>query len=236
MPAVRRPARPLTAAALIATASVAALAGCGNAKQASPDVRTPGPAFGSERVPYPAAGLTLLRAPAGWARSAGVPPAVATIATGEATIGIFRYPRTEPLPKTKAQLDAAATALVAAAKARDPTFTEIKRARLKVDGRPAVQIRGTETIDGQPRTVRTTHVYAFGAELVIDAYAPDKDFRRVDKQVFMPLLAGVKLRRPVAPKAATATGGTATGSTTGTGTTTPGTTTAPGKDASKAAG
>ncbi|UTI62585.1 hypothetical protein NBH00_14575 [Paraconexibacter antarcticus] len=231
MPAVRRPARPLTAAALVATASLAALAGCGNAKQASPDVRTPGPAFGSERVPYASAGLTLLRAPAGWARSAGVPPAVATIATGEATIGIFRYPRTEPLPRTKAQLDAAATALVAAAKARDPTFTEIKRARLKVDGRPAVQIRGTETIDGQPRTVRTTHVYAFGAELVIDAYAPEKDFRRVDKQVFMPLLAGVRLRRPATPKpAATTTSGQGT---TGTGTT-PATGT--GTGAAKAAG
>jgi hypothetical protein len=131
-----------------------------------------------------------------------VPPAVVTIATGEATIGIFRYPRTETLPRTKAQLDAAATALVAAAKARDPTFTEIKRARLQVDGRPAVQIRGTETIDGQPRTVRTTHIYAFGAELVVDAYAPEKDFRRVDTEVFRPLLAALRIRAPKTPKPA----------------------------------
>lgn len=192
---------PAVLAAVLAVAGGGLLSGCGNAQQPSPDVRTPGPAFGSEVVPYPQAGLTVRRAPAGWARSGGVPPAVVTIATGEATIGIFRYPRSETLPRTRAQLDAAATALVAAAKARDPTFTEIKRARLKVDGRPAVQIRGTETIDGQPRTVRTTHVYAFGAELVIDAYAPAKDFRRVDTEVFRPLLAALTIRAPKVPKA-----------------------------------
>jgi hypothetical protein len=161
-------------------------------------VATPGPAFGSERVTYPQAGVTLRRAPAGWTRISGAAPAVATIATGQATIGIFRYPRTEPLPKTKGQLEAAATALVAAAKARDPTFTEIKRAQLTIDGQPAVQIRGTETIDGQPRTVRTTHVYAHGAEVVVDAYAPAVDFRRVDAQVFRPLLATIWVRAPKA--------------------------------------
>lgn len=172
------------------------LAGCGNARQMPPDVATPGPAFGSERVTYPQAGLTLNRAPAGWARIAGAAPAVATIATGQATIGIFRYPRTEPLPRTRKQLDAAATALVAAAKARDPSFIEIKRARLKVDGQPAIQIRGTETIDGQPRTVRTTHVYAHGGEIVVDAYAPEASFRRVDAQVFRPLLATLRVSAP----------------------------------------
>lgn len=184
---------PLAALAVVLTV---ALGACGNSRQLAPDVGTPGPAFGSEIAAYPQAGLTLRRAPAGWARTPGEAPAVVTIATGQATIGIFRYPRTEPLPRTARQLNAAATALVAAAKARDPTFKEIKRARLTVDGQPAVQIRGTGTIDGQPRTVRTTHVYAFGAETVIDAFAPEKDFRRVDRTVFRPLLATAKLKAP----------------------------------------
>lgn len=192
-----RPSRSVLAAA-VALACAVPLAGCGNAAQPAPNVRTPGPAFGSEVVRYPAAGLTLRRAPAGWARTTGAAPAVASIVTGEATIGIFRYPRTEPLPRTRAQLDAATDALVAAAKARDPSFTEIKRARLKVDGQPAIQVRGTETINGRPRTVRTTHVYAFGGELVIDAYAPDADFRRVDAQAFRPLLATLRITRPEA--------------------------------------
>jgi hypothetical protein len=182
----------------LAVAFALVLGGCGNERQLSPDVATPGPAFGSERVSYPQAGVTLRRAPAGWTRITGAAPAVATIATGQATIGIFRYPRTEPLPRTKAQLDAAATALIGAAKARDPTFTEIKRARLRVDGQPAIQIRGTQTIAGQPRTVRTTHVYAHGGELVVDAYAPEASFRRVDAQVFRPLLATMRVTAPKA--------------------------------------
>ncbi|MCW3039818.1 MAG: hypothetical protein JWM31_1723 [Solirubrobacterales bacterium] len=190
-PLVRRAAATACAGAVLLTGT-----GCGNQRQPPPDVRTPGPAFGSEVVRYPQAGLTLERAPAGWARTSGVAPAVAGIATGTASIGIFRFPRTEPLPKTRAELDAAATSLIAAAKARDPTFTEIKRGRLRVDGHPAVQIRGTETIAGQPRTVRTTHVYAFGAEVVVDAFAPESDFRRVDSAVFRPLLATLKLGRP----------------------------------------
>lgn len=199
-----RPDQPLRrvaarrAAPAAALAAAVLLAGCGNARQQAPDVRTPGPVFGTEPVTYPAAGITFPKAPSGWARSTAAPPIVATIATGEATIGVFRYPRTEALPKTKAELNAAATALVAAAKARDPSFTEIKRGRLKVDGQPAVQIRGTETIAGQPRTVRTTHVYAFGGEIVVDAYAPEKDFRRVDAQAFRPLVASMKITSPAA--------------------------------------
>lgn len=189
------PAVAPTIAAVVVLA-LTTLAGCGNDRQVPPDVATPGPAFGSEAASYPGAGLTLPRVPAGWARIAGQAPAVVTIATGEAAVGIFRYPRTEPLPVTKAQLDAAVTQLVAAAKARDPTFTEIKRARTTVDGRPAVTVRGTETIDGQPRTVRTTHIYAFGAETVIDAFAPAKDFRRVDAEVFRPLVAAARISRP----------------------------------------
>ncbi len=198
MPLAVRPssARRRRSPSALAVVTAVLVAGCGNDRQPSPDVATPGPAFGSERVVYPEAGLTLERSPAGWARIGGVPPAVVTIATGQATIGIFRYPRTEPLPRTTEQLDAAATALVAAAKARDPTFTEIKRARLKVDGQPAVQVRGTETIDGQSRTVRTTHVYAHGGEIVIDAYAPQDSFRRVDEQVFRPLVATLGVDPP----------------------------------------
>ncbi len=192
------PAAVPTTARLAVAVTCAALAvgGCGNSRQPPPDVATPGPAFGTTTAAFPQAGLTLTKVPAGWARTPGEAPAVVTIATGEATIGVFRYPRTEPLPTTAEALDAAATALVAAAKARDPTFTEIKRARLKVDGHPAVQVRGTETVDGRPRTVRTTHVYAFGAETVIDAFAPEEDFRRVDSEVFRPLIASAKLTAP----------------------------------------
>ncbi len=185
------PARPLPALAALAALAV----GCGNDRTPPPDVFTPGPPLGSNTQSYDTAGLGF-EAPAGWSLAPGQAPLVATMATGRATVSVFRYPRTEPLPRDAASLDAAAEALVGAAKQRDPSFVEIKRARLRVDGRPAVVLRGTETVAGQPRTVRSTHVYAFGGEVVVDAIAPAADFARVDAEVFRPLVRSLELRAP----------------------------------------
>lgn len=172
-----------------------ALGGCGTARQLPPDVTTPGPPIGTTPVSFPKAGLSFAM-PNGWLRTDGQGSLVTTISTGEATIALYRYPRSEALPRTRAELDAALDALVGAAKARDASFTEIKRARLKVDGHPAVQLRGTETVVGRPRTVRSTHVYADGAEIVVDAFAPDRDFRRVDAQVFRGVLRSLQIAKP----------------------------------------
>jgi hypothetical protein len=59
-----------------------------------------------------------------------------------------------------------------------------------------VQLRGTETVVGRPRTVRSTHVYAQRAEIVVDAFAPDQDFRRVDAQVFRDVLRSLRIGKP----------------------------------------
>ncbi len=185
--------RSLFALALCAAALLSA--GCGNDRTSPPDVMTPGPPLGSNTERFDAAGLGF-ESPAGWNLRPGAPPLVATLATGRASISIFRYPRTEPLPTTRATLDAAVEALVGAARTRDPTFVELKRDRLRVDGRPAVVVRGTETVAGQPRTVRSTHIYAFGGELVVDAIAPAPDFKRVDAETFRPLLRSFRLRKP----------------------------------------
>ncbi|MCA1690147.1 MAG: hypothetical protein LC720_06850 [Actinobacteria bacterium] len=67
---------------------------------------------------------------------------------------------------------------------------------MAVARRGAVQLRGLETIDGQRREVRSTHLYADGAEVVIDAYAPPDQFRTVDRGVFHPLLRGLRLAAP----------------------------------------
>lgn len=171
------------------------LSGCGTDRQLPPDVTTPGPPIGTTPVSFPQAGLSFAM-PNGWLRTDGEGALVTTVSTGEATIALYRYPRTETLPRTRAELDAALDALAAAAKARDSTFTEIRRGRLKVDGRPAVQLRGTETVVGRPRTVRSTHIYADAGEIVVDAFAPDRDFRRVDAQVFRPLLRSLQITKP----------------------------------------
>jgi hypothetical protein len=181
--------------AWVLIAATALLAGCGNDRTPAPDVKTPGPPIGTTPARYPQHGIAFT-APGGWRLGRGEAPLVATAQTGQATIAVWRYPRSEPLPRSTAHLRAARDALVSAAKARDATFEAIKTAVTRVAGAPAVQVRATETIDGQPRTVRSTHVYKQGAEIVVDAYAPEKHFRRVDAQVFRPLLRSLRITKP----------------------------------------
>ncbi|MBA2350163.1 MAG: hypothetical protein H0V81_17960 [Solirubrobacterales bacterium] len=180
---------------ITALALAAALGGCGKERTKAPDVATPGPPLGSNASSFPAAGLEFA-APAGWDLQPGTPPLVATITTGRATIAVYRYPRTEPLPRTKGELDDAAAALAGAALQRDTTYKELARGRLEVDGKPAVVLRATETVGDQPRTVRSTHVYAFDGEVVVDAFAPAADFKRVDEEAFRPFVRSLMLSKP----------------------------------------
>jgi hypothetical protein len=180
---------------LLSLLALVALAGCGNDETPAPNTTTPGPALGKEPVSFPEHGITF-DAPAGWNLNRGTPPLIATVATGQATIAIWRYPRNEDLPRTQAELQAARDALVQAARRRDRTFEVIKSAPAEVAGRPAVQIRARQTIEDQPRVVRSTHVYAEGGEVVVDAFAGPDDFRRVDREVFRPLLQSLNLTAP----------------------------------------
>ena len=59
-----------------------------------------------------------------------------------------------------------------------------------------IEVLATESVNGQARRVRSTHLFDRGAEIVIDAYAPPADFARVDATVFEPLLRSFQLRAP----------------------------------------
>jgi len=172
-----------------------ALGGCGNERTPVPEVGSPGARLGDNPLDDARGGYKLI-APAGWTVAAGEAPLVSTISSGPVIVSIFRYPRTEPLPKTKDELDRAITDLLAAAKARDATFTPVKTARYRVDGRPGIQVHGTQTVAGLTRTVRSTHVYAYDGELVIDMLAPSDTFPSIDKLYFLPLLQSIDLRKP----------------------------------------
>ena len=104
--------------------------------------------------------------------------------------------RSEPLPRENEALETAQASLEAAVKARDSTFALEGSKRVEVDGAPAIELRGTERIAGRERRVRSTHVFAKGAEVVLDAYAAPEDFERVDKEVFDPLLASLRIDPP----------------------------------------
>jgi hypothetical protein len=182
---MRRPAfLALTAAVLLA------LAGCGG-DSSGDTTTTSAEAAGS----FPAQGVSFTP-PADWSVDAGQGHLVATAQAGQAAVAVWRYPRGETLPESKLELQAARDALLKASKKRDVTFEQIKTAATTIAGEPAVQIRAREHIAGQPRTVRSTHIYAHGAEYVIDAYADADSFRSVDAQVFRPLLRSLRVSSP----------------------------------------
>lgn len=177
--------------ALTAAAVAALAAGCGSDSSSTTSAATQSATAGS----YPADGISF-KPPAGWSVGAGKGALVATVQAGEATVAVWRYERHEKLPKSEAELKAARDALLGAAAQRDSTFTKIKTAPTTIAGQPAVQIRARETIAGQPRTIRSTHIYANGAEYVVDAYSTADTFRRVDADVFRPLLRSLQIKKP----------------------------------------
>jgi hypothetical protein len=182
-------------ALLLASCALAVTAGCGNEPAPIPNTSTPVIPSGTEPVSYRGAGVAL-EAPVGWKARPGQAPLVTSFTSGQGSVAVLRYPRLEPLPTTRDQLDAATDQLVAAAKARDASFREVGRSRTRVDGSRAIVVRGTERVAGQLREVRSTHVFTRGAEVVVDAFAPPGDFDRVDEQVFRPLVRSLEISRP----------------------------------------
>ena len=190
------PRAPLIAIVLGALAALPA--GCGNDRTPVPDL-TAVPAPKAFRDAFFDEQGVRFRAPTNWRVVPGEAPLVATVAIGSAQIGVWRYPRSEPLPETRAQLDAARKALVAQIESRDPTF-KLTSTRLVV--KPG--IRGVEVIgiganltnQSVQRSMRSVHAYGRGAEVVMDAFAPPKEFARIDEQTFGPVTRSLKLRTP----------------------------------------
>ena len=184
--------------ALVVAALAALTAGCGNERTPVPDLgAVPAPKAFREAF-FDEQGIRF-RAPTNWRVVPGDPPHVATVAIGTAQIAVWRYPRTEPLPETRAQLNAAREALVAQIERRDPTF-KLTSTRLVVKpGIRAVEVVGTGanlTNPAAQRSMRSLHAYGRGAEVVVDAFAPPKEFARIDEQTFGPVSRSLKLRAP----------------------------------------
>jgi hypothetical protein len=175
------------------TAAVLLAAGCGGNDSSAPS--TTAKTTGASQASYPRDGVAFT-APAGWSLDQGRGHLVATVQTGQATVAVWRYKRSAKLPRSTAELKAARDALLTASAKRDDTFEVIKSAPTEIAGKPAVQIRARETIDGRSRTVRSTHIYSHGSEYVIDAYADADGFRRVDAQIFRPLLRSLQVTKP----------------------------------------
>jgi hypothetical protein len=192
---VRRRPAVLATPLMLAAAVAGPLAGCGNEKGKAPDLESVRPAFSFVPEAFPALGVSFER-PKDWLFAKGTPPLLATISAGRVTIAVWRYPRTEPLPSTPAELNTARDALIGAAQARDKTFKVVKAKGTRAARNPAVVVIADETVAGQPRRVRSTHVYAHGGEVVIDAFAPPRDYPKVEDDVFRKIVRSLRLAPP----------------------------------------
>jgi hypothetical protein len=187
-------AAPATAAISLTIAVVVA-AGCGNERQHAPGVAGTQKPAKATRLAYPASGVSLA-APQNWYRGPGNRPLVALITSGPAIVAVWRYPRKEPVPSAKSELQLAQANLSDAVRARDRSLRIEGTKLVDVNGVKGIQLLATERVSGQPRRVRSTHLFDRKAEIVIDAYAPPGDFARVDGSVFQPLLRSLRLRAP----------------------------------------
>jgi hypothetical protein len=138
------------------------------------------------------------RAPVNWVKRIRENPGIFRIASGAADVSGWAYPRTgEKLPKTHAELATARDALVQLAIQRNSTFKLTSSAITRVQGWPAIGLRGTQTLLG--RTIETHSVHVFrGGEYVFEALAPPVDFAIADDRVLGPLIGSLRFR-PLPP-------------------------------------
>lgn len=177
-------------------AAAALLAACGNDETDAPDLGRIAAPGGFEDSRFASAGI-FLRTPVSWqTRRPDVRYQVATLASGNGQIALWRYPRSEPLPETRPQLQSARDELVEAVKARDGKFDVTSTRVVLKPGIRAVEIVGVGRSQGEERKVRSLHAYAHEGEVVIDAFAPVEEFARVDEQTFAPLTRSLRLNPP----------------------------------------
>ena len=182
-------------ALVLPIALLAALAGCGNSPSRPPVQTTAAAVTRFVPVALPDQDL-YFRRPASWRYTPGTAPLLATISSGLVTIAIWRYPRSEALPTTPSELVTAKDALLAAARTRDPTFKVIQAKGTRAAHPPAVVIVADETVAGQPRRVRSAHVYGAASEYVVDAFAPPDQYPKVEDPVFRAVVRSMRIMAP----------------------------------------
>ncbi|HEX4108852.1 MAG TPA: hypothetical protein VHX88_11995 [Solirubrobacteraceae bacterium] len=192
LPQARRPsARAVGVIAVLVLIGIAALIGSDYPRERAPAISAPpSPAeFGFQR--FSSAGLSLY-APLNWHLTPAAPPEVETMTAGPGIVAIWRYPRTQPLPRSAAALDLARNALSHAVVQRDPTVRISRDDITRINHRHAIMLLAREGIAGQVRDVRSAHIFAEHSEYVIDMISPPASFPRLDRTLFLPLLRTVR--------------------------------------------
>ena len=176
---------------LVAIAAAALFgAGCGNERGTPPDLDALGKAGPTTEYVNP--GVLRFRYPVTWFAAGATPPRYAQLSSGGALASVYAYPRTD-LGTDAASVAAARGRLIKSLERRDPGFLVASTKTTEVDGSPAVEIRGSGTIAGEPVKIRSVHVYRPGVEWLIDAYARPAQFAEANRVAFAPMLASIKL-------------------------------------------
>jgi len=175
---------------IVLLCSLLVLAGCGNSRAPVPNLSQPATPTSFRTLTF--AGVTL-QAPSNWSVVNERPPLVTVVASGTAVVALWRFPRSAPVPIGRTALSQAAAQLIQAVRARDASLQVIRATTVTLDHRPAIELDAFERINGQPRRVRSTHVFVPGAELVLDEYAPSAIFHAVDHTVFSPVKRSLTL-------------------------------------------
>jgi hypothetical protein len=189
---IARVLRTVTIRAAPILAALVLLAGCGNSRTPAPNLLLPATPDGFHALGYPKAGVALL-APRNWAVLSPKAPLVTVFSSGPAVVALWRFASSSPSPTGRPALEQALTALLAAARHRDPGLRLIRSGILTIDHHSAVELDAFEQIAGSPRRVRSVHVYVPGAELVLEEYAPAAMFHAVDHAVFSPVRRSLEL-------------------------------------------
>jgi hypothetical protein len=189
---LNRGVRAVRSIAPLALLCCALVAGCGDDDSGQTTTARIAP---PQRVDYGQYGISFRTDPS-WSVNGGLRPHVSAIASGAASVAIWRFPRTERLPRTRLELRQALRSVVASARRRDTTFRRIEGHTMRVDGRPAIEIRATDRLDGRQRATRTLHLYAYKAEIVVEGWTAPTDAARADRVLFDPLLRSLRIARP----------------------------------------
>ncbi len=187
LPTVRR-----TLLTLLAALAIVA-GGCGAQRTVAPDVSTPERASGKRDVVLGGRDIKFT-APGSWTNVEPQDTLAGGVRSGTATLVVWRYPRTEPLPKAGAELRGAQRRLVAQVKQRDPAVKIDSQRVTRVAGAPAIVLTTTQTTAGSVRRYRSVHVFKDRTEVVLDGSAPPDQFERVDTTVYQPLVRSLRLR------------------------------------------
>jgi hypothetical protein len=177
---------------VVIACQLAVLGGCGNSRTPVASFTRPAAPRGFHTLSYSSAGVAF-RAPRNWTTVSEPAPVVTVLSSGTAVVAVWRYPRSTPQPDGGATLASTRSELIAAARAHDRDLRLIDSKLTSADGAPAIELDAIERIAGQQRRVRSTHVYANRAEIVLDEYAPPASFGTLDREVFSPLDDSLRL-------------------------------------------